>query len=396
MAFSQPYTYGNLQKDLTNIESLPNSSRCLHKEILCYTILGNPCYLLTITSPSKGKDKKGVVFTGRVHPGETVSSWMIKGVIEFLLEDSLEARLLRESFVFKIVPMLNPDGVINGNYRCSLAGCDLNRKYKNASKILTPTIYYLKKMVHEFSKAYPIVLYCDFHGHSKKKDVFLYGNTDGCNEAQYRIYPYIMSKVSPYIDFSKCNFGVQKSKLSTARIVIWKELNIYSVYTIEASFFGPSSGEGKHFSVEDYINIGKTMCQALLIYKNIHKNERVESFGTKFLKQSIKNTIDFNRVTEEIANDLENHKELLFNNIGDKIKDRDIGSDSDPSGDNLDLKELLKIVPREIKRELITEVKSISHKREHAFGNATILSQKKKYSIDEYIGMADICFKKPM
>ncbi len=30
--------------------------------------------------------------------------------------------------------MLNPDGVINGNYRCSLAGCDLNRRWKNPLK----------------------------------------------------------------------------------------------------------------------------------------------------------------------------------------------------------------------------------------------------------------------
>lgn len=27
----------------------------------------------------------------------------------------------------QVVPMLNPDGVINGNYRMSLAGVDLNR-----------------------------------------------------------------------------------------------------------------------------------------------------------------------------------------------------------------------------------------------------------------------------
>ena len=30
--------------------------------------------------------------------------------------------MLRDEFVFVVVPMINPDGVINGNYRCSLAG----------------------------------------------------------------------------------------------------------------------------------------------------------------------------------------------------------------------------------------------------------------------------------
>lgn len=55
----------------------------------------------------------------------------MKGIIDFLVGDSKEAVLLRERFVFKIVPMLNPDGVIHGNYRCSLSGNDLNRKWKN-------------------------------------------------------------------------------------------------------------------------------------------------------------------------------------------------------------------------------------------------------------------------
>jgi murein tripeptide amidase MpaA len=32
--------------------------------------------------------------------------------------------------VFKIVPMINPDGVVFGNYRTSLSGKDLNRMFK--------------------------------------------------------------------------------------------------------------------------------------------------------------------------------------------------------------------------------------------------------------------------
>jgi len=39
--------------------------------------------------------------------------------------------MLRHHFVFKIIPMVNVDGVIHGNNRCSLAGVDLNRHWKN-------------------------------------------------------------------------------------------------------------------------------------------------------------------------------------------------------------------------------------------------------------------------
>ena len=72
--------------------------------------------------------RKGVVLTARVHPGESVGSWMMKGALDFLTSTDLpEAEILRQNFVFKVIPMLNPDGVIVGNYRCSLSGLDLNR-----------------------------------------------------------------------------------------------------------------------------------------------------------------------------------------------------------------------------------------------------------------------------
>lgn len=54
---------------------------------------------------------------------------MMKGVIDYLVGPSVEARILRDHFIFKIIPMLNPDGVILGNTRCSLSGLDLNRQW---------------------------------------------------------------------------------------------------------------------------------------------------------------------------------------------------------------------------------------------------------------------------
>jgi hypothetical protein len=56
-------------------------------------------------------------------------------------------QLLCDTFVFKIVPMLNPDGVIVGNYRCALTGRDLNRNYKNPLKDSFPSIWHTKNMI---------------------------------------------------------------------------------------------------------------------------------------------------------------------------------------------------------------------------------------------------------
>ncbi len=74
-------------------------------------------------------------------------SYLIEYVIDFLVGNSVEARILRENFVFYVVPMLNIDGVINGNYRFNLAGVDLNRQYINTSKTQHPTIYHLKQVI---------------------------------------------------------------------------------------------------------------------------------------------------------------------------------------------------------------------------------------------------------
>ena len=66
------------------------------------------------------KRRRAIVVTGRVHPGETPASWIAKGFIDFITSNAPAARLLRRMFVFKIIPMINPDGVFYGNNRCSL------------------------------------------------------------------------------------------------------------------------------------------------------------------------------------------------------------------------------------------------------------------------------------
>lgn len=48
--------------------------------------------------------------------------------------------------------MINPDGVVFGNYRTSLSGKDLNRKFKAKNSELFPEIDYLKSFVLKLKK----------------------------------------------------------------------------------------------------------------------------------------------------------------------------------------------------------------------------------------------------
>lgn len=137
---------------------------------------------------------------------------MMKGILEFLTSNCAEAKALREHFVFKIVPILNPDGVINGNYRCSLSGQDLNRRWKNPSKVLHPDIFNVKRIMRTFQKEREIILYCDLHGHSRRKNIFMYGNTVKDKPTVTRIFPYIMSKLCDFFSFEQSRFSVCKNK----------------------------------------------------------------------------------------------------------------------------------------------------------------------------------------
>ncbi|CAM9859582.1 unnamed protein product [Bubo scandiacus] len=158
-AHCYPYTCSNLQEYLVAISKDPVKSKFCKIHFLCRSLAGNIVYVLTITSPprsGKGTKKAAVILTARVHPGETNSSWVMKGFLDYILGDSDKAQLLRDNFVFKVAPMLNPDGVIVGNHRCSLTGQDLNRKYGSNMKKFYPSIGYTRNMIKRFLCRKPV------------------------------------------------------------------------------------------------------------------------------------------------------------------------------------------------------------------------------------------------
>uniref|UniRef100_A0A8C4JIH3 tubulin-glutamate carboxypeptidase n=1 Tax=Dromaius novaehollandiae TaxID=8790 RepID=A0A8C4JIH3_DRONO len=268
LAYHYPYTYSTMMSHLDILEQNRNPKKVYwRQQTLCQTLGGNLCPLLTITAMPESKKRDDleqfcnrpyVFLMARVHPGESNASWVMKGTLEFLVSSDPIADLLRKCFIFKIVPMLNPDGVINGNLRCSLSGDDLNRQWLTPSSQLHPTIYHTKGLLYYLrSIGRTPLVFCDYHGHSQKKNVFLYGCSiketlwqAGCmvdtavitEDVGYRTLPKILDKVAPAFVMNSCSFLVEKSRESTARVVAWQEMGVLRSYTMESTYCGCNHG----------------------------------------------------------------------------------------------------------------------------------------------------------
>ena len=169
--------------------------------------------------------------------------------------------------------MLNPDGVLYGNNRCSLAGVDLNRQWKRPAKDMHPTIFSAKTLIRkERQSNNEILMYVDLHGHSRKSNIFMYGCDDKKRpRPSVRVFPRVLSwnKVgSKYVSYNDCSFNVKKARETTARVVVSRDLSIRNSYTLEATFSGADFGplKGYHFNQMHFQEAGASLGEAILDY----------------------------------------------------------------------------------------------------------------------------------
>lgn len=78
-------------------------------------------------------------------------------------------------------------------------------------------------------------LYCDFHGHSRRKMVFIYG----CGADNDVVgFPKALSAEAPQFSFKSSRFTVTDDKEGSARVTVWREFGITRSYTMESTFSG--------------------------------------------------------------------------------------------------------------------------------------------------------------
>lgn len=268
------------------------------------------------------KTKKIIIIGARVHPGETISSHIMETVITSLLAQKTEtSKKLLRMYTFYLIPMINIDGVVAGNYRVNLSGDDLNRTYHDPSENLHPTIFSYKKLIETLRNQKqkpcetpkkpatptkpetptpqtqkkslenpknppenqkkslenpknppqnrtpaenPIYLFLDIHCHSKKFNTFIYSNPPLYGECNF-----FVEQLAKNVDFYSRKdtlFSIKKEKEKSARVVVWREFGVEHSYTLEMSYAGMSLGclKGGHHCLESFEILGRGILEAVV------------------------------------------------------------------------------------------------------------------------------------
>lgn len=165
VAYTIPYTLSRLERLLREIGSHPEVSI----ETLGRTVRGRPLYLVTVSGPRPPEPERPVVWiVARQHAFEAGGSWSVEGLLRRLTSDDPEAALIRRNITFRICPMQNPDGVVEGGTRFNARGVDLNRNWHDSAPLsdnmeTAPEIALVKRALRSWRESNRLDLWINIH-----------------------------------------------------------------------------------------------------------------------------------------------------------------------------------------------------------------------------------------
>ena len=127
-AFAPPYQVRDLNRFLDQHSDNPN----LVVDTLCTSEGGRPVPRLVIASPDTDP-KHRVLLTARHHACESMASYVLEGLLSTLLGNTDDGQWFRENVEALAIPLVDVDGVENGDQGKNRIPRDHGRDYKDES-----------------------------------------------------------------------------------------------------------------------------------------------------------------------------------------------------------------------------------------------------------------------
>ncbi len=146
-----PYLQSDLDRFLEGASSNPH----LAVSVLAKTRKGRPVELLQIGRPGDGR--RTVLVTARHHACEAMASFLLEGFLRAAMSDSEAGRAFRERYALLAVPIVDKDGVEDGDQGKNRLPHDHNRDY--VENPLYPEV----RAIMELGRTREIRFVVDFH-----------------------------------------------------------------------------------------------------------------------------------------------------------------------------------------------------------------------------------------
>lgn len=153
-AYFAPYSY---ERHLDFISHMQQQDNMRYLRIGS-TVQGRDMDMMMYGEPRPEKKKLWII--ARQHPGESMASWFMEGLMERLVSDDPMMKKILEKAVIYLVPNMNPDGAFAGNLRANAAGANLNREWAEPSRETSPEVYWVRTMMDQTG----VDLMLDVHG----------------------------------------------------------------------------------------------------------------------------------------------------------------------------------------------------------------------------------------
>jgi hypothetical protein len=256
IAYAHPYTFSKEVEFIDLVRSKPN---------IKIAKIGNSrelrdINLLTITDESVSDSKKKVVFiTALQHAGEYPGGFIVEGMVNYLLSEGPVPDEVRKKTIFKIVPMLNPDGIYHGMTRYNAANEDLNAEWDDditdtIHAPVEPEVACVKEWLRDwFKQGRTIDIHIDLHSQSQQ---------GGDNVMHMPVEGMLRDFCNKLNKYFQMNY-IPMEFYGSATNMMNKEFHVpTTVFEITQS----SIGEGPYLTIDDYKTYGEGIVKAFHDY----------------------------------------------------------------------------------------------------------------------------------
>lgn len=146
-----------------------------HGEILT-AVIGQSVEGRPIHLAKTANKREAIVLLGRQHPAEVPGALTMRDFVDVVIGDTELAQRFRERFTLLIVPLVNPDGVVNGHSRHNSGRVDLNRDWGSFTQPETQSIGRLLAGVDKLGMK-PRLMF-DFHATKMTPTMIFYTQID--------------------------------------------------------------------------------------------------------------------------------------------------------------------------------------------------------------------------